>query len=636
MRTKVTLVLVFLNVALFFFIFKFERNWRTELASLEARRRVLGPETADIRALTITGPGRTPIRLTRLGNDWSLAEPIDWPANPHAVSRVVSELQFLEHETSFLVADLAKNAQSLADYGLAEPRLTVTFAAGEPGAQPPVTLQIGDETKVGNRLYILSADGTRIHVVNQSFARSVALNFVGLRADTLFTIPVFEARSLALQTAANLRIRVRRDAGRWAFEAPIIARANKTTTELTINALNTLRVRSFLPPGTAGIAPGTNPALRISLQGNNRAETLILGAELGTTAIAQAATSIGSANPSPDVEFQAMLEGKTAVFTVAVPANLLTALRNAQEVLRETRVLEFEPTTVTSIALTAPNVPTLTLQRDPAASADTPWQLLRRTDAANTVTRAADTQAVERLLGKLLLLNAQKFQSDAPSDADLETWGFNRPEREISLTLNSGQGTSSTLTLQIGVTTPRDGRAYARLGGERFIYGIDPAILDAVPVSTLAYRESRLRELTATARFTTLKLTDLQTDTIVLEQTLADTPADSPVATLATQLRTLRTPRFVLDEFADQVVVGGEERRWRYRLDATIALPGGEGGQTGTLTLFLTERIGGGLQLAGAPEFAAVFELEQPLLDALWAITYAARDPGPPVISPDP
>jgi hypothetical protein len=636
MRTKVTLVLVFLNVALFFFIFKFERNWRTELASLEARRRVLGPETADIRSLSITGPGLTPILLTRQGNDWSLAEPIDWPANPHAVNRVVSELQFLEHETSFLVADLAKNEQSLADYGLAEPRLSLTFAAGEPGVKAPVTIQIGDETKAGNRLYILSADGTRIHVVNQSFARSVALSVEELRADTIFTIPVFEARSLALQTAANLRIRVRRDAGRWTFEAPIIARANKTATELTLNALNTLRVRSFLPPGTANLAAGNNPALRISLQGNNRTETLILGAELGTTAITEAATITGSSNPSPDVEFQAMLEGKSAVFTVAVPANLLTALRNAQEVLRETRVLEFEPTMVTSITLTTPNVPSLTLQRDPAAPADTPWQLIRRTDGANTLTRAADTRAVEQLLGELLLLNAQKFQSDAPSDADLETWGFNRPEREISLTLNPSQGTSSTLTLQIGVTTPRDGRAYARLGGERFIYGIDPAILDATPVSILAYRETRLRELTATARFTTLKITDLKDDTVILEQTLADAAAGSPAATLATQLRTLRAQRFVLDEFADQVVAGGEERPWRFRLDATIALPGGEGGQTETLTLFLTERIGGRLQLAGSPEFAAVFEIEQPLLDALWAITYAERDPGPPVIPPAP
>jgi uncharacterized protein YpmS len=54
MRTKVTLVLIFLNVALFFFIFKFERSWRTERASLEARRRVLGAEAAGIQSLEIS------------------------------------------------------------------------------------------------------------------------------------------------------------------------------------------------------------------------------------------------------------------------------------------------------------------------------------------------------------------------------------------------------------------------------------------------------------------------------------------------------------------------------------------------------------------------------------------------------
>ena len=141
MRTKVTLVLVFLNVALFFFIFKFERGWRTERASLEARRRVLGPETADIRTLRITGPELPTISLKRTGDDWSLTEPIDWPANPHAVSRIVNELQFLEHETSFTVRDLEKNGQSLADYGLANPRLSVTFTSG---AGPSRRVTIGE------------------------------------------------------------------------------------------------------------------------------------------------------------------------------------------------------------------------------------------------------------------------------------------------------------------------------------------------------------------------------------------------------------------------------------------------------------------------------------------------------------
>jgi hypothetical protein len=41
MRTKVTLVLLFLNVALFFYLFSFDRTWRTG-PSPEARRRVLG------------------------------------------------------------------------------------------------------------------------------------------------------------------------------------------------------------------------------------------------------------------------------------------------------------------------------------------------------------------------------------------------------------------------------------------------------------------------------------------------------------------------------------------------------------------------------------------------------------------
>ncbi|MBL9209439.1 MAG: hypothetical protein JNL92_03175, partial [Opitutaceae bacterium] len=105
MRTKVTLVLIFLNVALFFFIFKFERKWRTEEAGREARRRVLGPEAADIRFLQVKSTAATgSFTLVRQRDAWSLTAPLDWPANPHAASTIVNELQLLEHETSFAVA----------------------------------------------------------------------------------------------------------------------------------------------------------------------------------------------------------------------------------------------------------------------------------------------------------------------------------------------------------------------------------------------------------------------------------------------------------------------------------------------------------------------------------------------------
>ncbi len=638
MRTKVTLVLLFLNVALFFFIFRFERRWRTEDSWKEARRRVLGAEAADIRTLEIAGAGRPTLTLAKRGDTWFITKPLEWPANPNAVSRIVNELQFLEHETSFYVRDLARNGQSIADYGLDQPKLTVSFSSGLNGtdATGPVTvLRLGSATPDGVRQYMLSPSGERIHVIGQSLARSLALSFDELHANTIFTIPVFEARSLNLQTAApaSLRIRLRRDGSQWTFETPIIARASKNATELAINALNALRVKNFVGPNGPSTLPAEKP-LRISLEGNNRRETLIRGDEVPH----------GSGTPGVDREYYAQLEGRGALFTVLMPDKLTEQLDGAQETLRETRLLDFSARAVTAITLTAPNQPPLTLQRletGDQSDATAAWQIVLRGDGAQgPQTLPADRAAVARLLDQLALLSARKFQSDAPRDADLESWGFNRPEREVVLSISGGQ----PVDLQIGLGPQHDALAYARLvNSAASVYAVDPAILRETPVVPRAWRERLLRELPAGARITAVKLTDL-----VGNQVLFDTPIDAngrpaesvrngpAVKTLLDQLRTLRAKEFVLDQFVDRVTVAGEERPWRYRLETTMTLTGGAGQQTSTSVLLLAPRTGGDLQLAGSPgnEFNAVFAIEQPLLDALWTLTEGPRDPGPPAVPP--
>lgn len=638
MRTKVTLILLFLNVALFFFIFRFERQWRTEDSWREARRRVLGVEAADIRSLEIAGGGRK-LTLARRGDAWFVTQPFDWPANTIAVSRIVTELQLLEHETSFYVRDLVKNGQSLADYGLDQPKLVVTFTSGggEVGGAdtPPKTtvLRLGDSTKDGVRLYLLSPDGERIHVVSQSLAHSLALTFDEIRSDAIFTIPVFEAKSLNLQTAApaSLRIRLRRDGSRWTFETPIIARASKTATELVVSDLGALRVKTFVTQNPPSTLPVDKPSLRISLEGNNRRETLVLGDALGTTAIPQSAAT------QPDIEYYAQLDGRPALFTVAIPARLKEKLDLAQDKLRETRLLEFDTAAVTAITLTAPNQPPVTLQRLETGASSTEqaaWQIVLRSDGAKgPQTLPADRAAVARLLEQLSLLSAKKFQSDAPRDADLEAWGFNRPEREVSVTLPG----AAPQTLQIGVAAQRDALAYARLAISPSIYAVDADILREMPVAPRAWRDRVLRDLPAGARITALKLIDLNDNKVLLDATIdstghptESTPGAPAVQAILAQLKTLRAKSFVQDQFVDKVVVGGDERPWRFRLDATITLTGGAGEQTSTTSLFLSPRVGGDRQLAGSPEFNAVFEIEQPLLDALWTFTEAPRDPGPP------
>jgi hypothetical protein len=677
MRTKVTLVLLFLNAALFFFIFKFERNWRTERASLEARRRVLGAEAADIRTLTVTSTAAGgSYRLTRNGETWQLTQPLDWPANPTAVSRIVNDLQFLEHETSFAVADLKTNGQSLADYGLDQPKLIVTFTSGDPSLNPKpeiqnpkpllTTLRLGDTTKIGNRLYLLSPDGKRIHVVSRSLVDSLSVPLAQLRANTLLTIPVFEARSLRVQSST--RVALHRDGLRWTFDTPIVARASKDETDLAIAALDALHPKVFITDNPPVPLPSAAPAYRITIEGNNRRETLILGAALPPSTLnSQLSTSSPQPTtplpaPSPSIptgatDFYAQIEGRAALFVVTVPTTLLDVLDKAQVKLREKRVLDFDPRAVTAITLRALNAagqPTLTLQRleAPANSVDVAaWQIIRRTagDAAPQ-TLPADRVAVQRLLEQLSLLSAEIFVSDAPTAADIENWGFARPEREVTLTLarpaapgSASQPSTlnsqppSQIVLQLGLASQRDNYAYARVAGAAFVYAVNSDILRLeTPVTPAAWRERTLRELPAGARITALKLTDLTTNRPVFDIALDDagnlkpgTPQAKPIAVVLAAIRTLRAKSFPQEGFTAKVPLLGADRSWRYRLDATLSLPGATAGDPAPVTtLLLSERIGGMRQLAGSKEFDAVFEIEQPLVDALWSLTYTA-DPGP-------
>jgi hypothetical protein len=621
MRSKVTLVLLFLNVALFFFIFYFERDWRIERASQEARRRVLGPEAANIRSLEVSGtaPGSS-FSLERRGDAWFLTRPVEWPANPNAVSRILNELQFLEHETSFNTRDLEKNGLKLADYGLDQPKLTLSFTSGDEGAAGRTTvLRIGDTVKVGDRLYLLSSDGQKIHVVNRSLADSLSVSFDQLRSDVIYSIQVFEARSLNLQTAApsNVRVRLDREGSRWLFRTPVNARASKNATELTINALDALRIKSFVLQNPPATAPSAAPALRVTIEGNNRRETLFVGSQT-----------------DEDHVYYAQLEDRRAIFTVAIPAGLMNTLRDAADDLRDRHILEFDASAVTSVTLSAPNQPELALQRleSPTGGHEAGWQIIRRGGPSpGSQTLAADAASVQRLLEQLETLSALRFQSDAPTNADIEDWGFNRPEREIALTIG---GTPSTqVTLQIGLPTKRENTAYARIAGLPSVYAVEPDILRETSAKPLAWRERLLETLPASARITSLTLTNAADNSVVYARKLADNEAwDTALATetaprraavteILAELRGLRAAGFVEDGFPDKVFAAGEIRSWKYRLDATVALPGGAGaGQVNTMTLWLTERTGGTEQLAGSKDFGAVFSIEQPLLDALWTL----------------
>ncbi len=653
MRTKITLILLFLNVALLALIFYTRHAISIEQRDAEKRVRVLGDEVVGLTSIEISSPGAA--EMLRLGrkrttDPWEITAPINWPANDFAVKRIIHELEFLNHESSFRVEDLKKSGQSLDDYGLLKPTLILTFTRDPiiTGGTPVTTrLEIGDTTKVGNRLYLLSSDRKTIHVVGHSLAESLKTGLEQLRSDALFTIPVFEVRSVGLQIPApdgkNVRLRLRRDGARWSFEAPIVTRASKAASEVTVSGLNALRVDRFLtktdvpPTEKTGLV---SPTLRVTLEGNNRRETLLVG------------QPSGPAGPE-DTGFYAQLEGRDQVFLTRIPNKLSDNLKRAQETLRETHILDFDPAMVTAITLadpSAPQTPELTLRRlEATAGGSAGWQIIHRCDTQNPQILQADPARVGNLLQRLSLLAATHFLSDAPSMAELEDFGFNLPQRKIVLTLASpGNGVTTTpnqLTLFLAVNGSSSGSVQARIDGQTFVYAVAGDTLNELPVAARLYRERTLRTLPEGAQITGLSLTATDGTTPIYLHSLATgetwitaLAAESEIRrkaieTVLTQLRTLRAKQFVNDTFAPTTLVNGQPAPWKYKLDATLALGGGTGAQTTTTSLFISERTGGGTQFAGSPELGVIFEIEQPLLDALWTLTYGPRDPGEPVIA---
>ncbi|MEO6245222.1 MAG: DUF4340 domain-containing protein, partial [Opitutaceae bacterium] len=456
----------------------------------------------------------------------------------------------------------------------------------------------------------------------------------------------FEARSLLIQTAGatSARVRIRRDGARWTFETPILARAGRTEVEVAINQLNSLRAKSF--PATAPTpAPSAAPTLRVTLEGNGRHETLFLGEPVPLPAAAKP-------NVGAPVEYYAQLEGRPAVFTVSIPTgteDLVATLRDAQQTLREKRVLDLDPAAVTAVTLAAPAQPTLaplTLQRlePPAgqtAGATPPWQIVLRSETGpGSQTLPADRASVQRLLEQLSLLMAVVFKSDAPTGADLEDWGFNRPLREVTITVS---GSNTPMVLRIG-TDARRTTYYARVGTATepgtSIYQVSPEIEKELSLAALAYRDRAVTDpLPPNARIAGLKLTDLETKAVLFETSFnaageaTPAPREAKAAgVVVSALRALRAKEFLPGGFAEKVAAAGGECAWRYQLEATVAVPlAGSTEQTTPFSLLLTERLGGTAQFAGSKELNLVFSLEQPLVDALWTLIYGARDPGPRV-----
>ncbi len=286
MKGRYTLLLLILNLAVAGVIVYLHilKNNRLEESAVESEIFSINLNDADY--LKIEGRELNATRIIEKRNgEWLISSPMQWKANLHAVNRVLNQLRWLKPQGSFSWEETRHHDQSLEDYGLAQPRLTVTIGIGTRRE----SLRIGSATTVGDRIYALSPDDRQIYVLSHKIVEALLMQMDDIRSHDILAIPPTEVSALRIQnredsnrTSSTALIR---EGKQWNFETPIRARASSELVEETLSRLSQTQASRFLDvtPDAFEQYGVANGKLSILLEGNNRRETLLIGNKVEAT-----------------------------------------------------------------------------------------------------------------------------------------------------------------------------------------------------------------------------------------------------------------------------------------------------------------------------------------------------------------
>ena len=159
-RGRSTLVLFVLAVALGGYLY-FVESKRT-VPDENAKKKVFTSDAAKINQLQIKSPTGEVTGLRKGTNDtWTIVQPVEAPADRNGVSDIVTNLANLEEQR-----EVDPNASDLKAYGLADPRIDVTFHLE--GEKEPKRILLGDKTPGGTGVYAKLPAGNRVFLVEAS------------------------------------------------------------------------------------------------------------------------------------------------------------------------------------------------------------------------------------------------------------------------------------------------------------------------------------------------------------------------------------------------------------------------------------------------------------------------------------
>ena len=246
------------------------RDWNKPSDSDEAKKdKVFSVEADKIDELTIKSESGDRTQLQKSGSDWKIVSAAGAAPDTNEVSGVTSGLASLQVER---VVD--ENPPDLKEYGLAQPRIEVSFKSG--GKEQ--TLLIGQKTPPATDLYARRADDKKVFLIPAHVEATFNKTTFDLREKSVMKVDRDKLDALEF-TAGDRTSRFVKPAGEWQIAAPVQARADFSAIEGIVSRLAGLQMKSIIDtpesdPKKYGL---DKPAATVKFATGSSQATLLLG-----------------------------------------------------------------------------------------------------------------------------------------------------------------------------------------------------------------------------------------------------------------------------------------------------------------------------------------------------------------------
>lgn len=233
------------------------------------KEKVFSTEADKIEEISIKSESGERTTLRKAGSAWQIVSPTTAKPDDAEVSGLTTNLSSLEIQS---VVD--ENASDLQQYGLADPRVQVTFKAG--GQEQ--TLQIGQKTPPGSDLYAKRANENKVFLIASYLDSTFNRKTFDLRDKTAVRVDRDKLDALEIVTPERT-LRFTKASGEWQMAAPGTGRADFSAVEGLAGRLAGLQMKSI----AAAEAPDPKkygldkPTATVRLGTGSSQATLVIG-----------------------------------------------------------------------------------------------------------------------------------------------------------------------------------------------------------------------------------------------------------------------------------------------------------------------------------------------------------------------